>query len=295
MYKPIIYPILKLKDKVCLIACSDGISKKNANKVNEIIKILNSMGLIVVLASTLYKKVGPFSGNKEDRANELMKAFCDQSIKAIFDISGGDSANQIIDLLDYELIKENLKPFFGYSDLSVVLNALYSQVGMASHHFSIGKLIGKDSVNQVQKFRNSLIKGRGDLYQFPYKWIKGNEMKGVLIGGNIRCFLKLSGSKYMPDPKGKILLLESLSGGASRMMSLLTQLKQMGYLDKLNGLVLGTFTELESQNLSLGILEIVKEVVNNWDLPIIKTQYLGHEDNARCIIIGKELHLKEND
>ena len=68
-----------------------------------------------------------FNGTGEERAEVLMKFFKDSSIKAIFDVSGGDLANGVLDYLDFEIIKNNPKPFFGYSDLSVILNSLYSK------------------------------------------------------------------------------------------------------------------------------------------------------------------------
>ncbi len=34
-------------------------------------------------------------------------------------------------------------------------------------------------------------------------------MDGIVVGGNIRCLLKLAGTPYWPDMREKILLLES--------------------------------------------------------------------------------------
>lgn len=117
-------------------------------------------------------------------------------------------------------------------------------------------------------------------------------MKGIVIGGNIRCFLKLAGTKYMPDPEGKILFLESLGGGPSRIASLLTQLRQIGFLEKINGIIFGTFSELESKRLEPDIRVLVKDMVHDIAFPIVKTSFLGHEDNSCCIVIGKKIELK---
>ena len=37
-------------------------------------------------------------------------------------------------------------------------------------------------------------------------------MEGIVVGGNIRCLLKLAGTPYWPDMREKILLLESFGG-----------------------------------------------------------------------------------
>lgn len=44
------------------------------------------------------------------------------------------------------------------------------------------------------------------------RFVRGNSMSGTVLGGNIRCFMKLNGTPYFPDLTGKILVLESLEG-----------------------------------------------------------------------------------
>ena len=65
------------------------------------------------------------------------------------------------------------------------------------------------------------------------------------MGGNIRCFLKLAGTPYMPDTRGKILFLESNGGDRHRTAAAFSQLRQMGVFDEIAGLLLGTFTALD--------------------------------------------------
>lgn len=64
-----------------------------------------------MVANTLFRKEGYFSGNPQERAAELNQLFKNTEISAIFDISGGDSANQILEYIDYESIRMNPKPF----------------------------------------------------------------------------------------------------------------------------------------------------------------------------------------
>lgn len=93
----------------------------------------------------------------------------------------------------------------------------------------------------------------------------------------------------MPNFEDKILLLESLGGGVSIMTSHLNTLKQMGAFKKINGIILGTFTNMESQKLRPAIEEIVKYVIDDENLPIIKTKEIGHENDSKSIIIGKNM------
>ncbi|WP_425447017.1 S66 family peptidase [Dethiothermospora halolimnae] len=290
-----IKPILDYGDKVYIIACSDGLRDNYSENLDSIIDNLKKIGLETVQAKTLFRKIGPFSGTPKERAKELMKGFTDDSIKAIFDISGGDSANEILDFLDYDIIKKNSKPFFGISDLSVILNTLFSLSKIPAYHYTIRNLIGKDSEKQIEKFERSFLKGFEDIYEVDYDWIQGSEMKGTIIGGNIRCFLKLAGTKYMPNPEDKILFLESLGGGPNRMASLLTQFKHIGFLEKINGIILGSFSQMEGDKLEPNIESLVTDILNNQEIPVVKTSLLGHGEDAGCIVIGEEVKLVKGE
>ena len=116
-------------------------------------------------------------------------------------------------------------------------------------------------------------------------------MEGIVIGGNIRCFLKLAGTKYMPDFNNKVLLLESLSGDAFKMNTYLNQYKQLGVFKKVKGIILGSFTEMQNKNIKPDIISILKSKLDDSKIPIIKTNDIGHGDDSKCIIIGKNIIL----
>ena len=126
---------------------------------------------------------------------------------------------------------------------------------------------------------------------FSYKFIQGQKIEGTVVGGNIRCLLKLAGTKYMPDFTNKVLFLESMGGEAGLMSAFLNQLKQIGAFDKIQGLILGTFSKMQENNVSPTIEELVVKIVNNPNLPIAKTEEISHGANSKCIIIGKNITL----
>lgn len=287
-------PIFKLTvgNKVALISCSDGVREEYSPKVEDLIRVMNSFGLEVVVADTLFRRDNYFSGDPKERASELNRLFLNEEISAIFDISGGDSANQILPYIDYNSIRMNPKPFFGMSDLSVILNGLYTKSNTNSYHYQLMNLVSSDGKAQQNAFHRTFFEGQNDLYDFQYKWVRGKHMSGVVIGGNIRCFMKLAGTSYFPDPTNKIILLESLGGRANKMVSLISQLQQVEYLDKCAGLILGSFTELERYNEYSIVEEYVKEISQLTPIPIVKTDEIGHGSNSKCIVIGQEINFK---
>ncbi|WP_349406393.1 S66 family peptidase [Clostridium perfringens] len=280
-------------DKIGVISCSNGLSIKNKNIIEELKLNLKSLDIEMVEGDTLYaKEYNLFSGTVEEKSRALEKLFLDKDIKMIFDISGGDLANEVLDFLDFNLIKENPKPFFGYSDLTVLLNAIYSQCDITTYNYQLRNLIGKFKEEQMQNFKASFIEGKEDIFNLDYKWINGSYLEGIVVGGNIRCLLKLAGTKYMPDFKDKILFLESFSGNSAKMVTYITQYKNLGVFNEVKGIILGEFTEMERENLKPDIVEILKRVIGEINIPILKTRDLGHGADAKCIPIGKYLIFK---
>ena len=72
-------------------------------------------------------------GTPRERAADLMAAFADPSIRAIFATIGGDDQLTVVPHLDPAVARADPKPFFGYSDNTNLLNWLWCH-GIASWH-----------------------------------------------------------------------------------------------------------------------------------------------------------------
>lgn len=279
--------MLKIGDKVGIVGCSNAQLLSYKTKIEKLLNVITNMGLNPVCSDFIFEKYSVFSGKPEERANALLKFYADNEIKAIFDISGGDVANEILEYLDFDLIKKNPKPFFGYSDLTTVINALYTKTGAVSYLYQIRNLIYDYKEVQIERFVNSLFYEKKDLFDIDYLSIQGSSMEGIVVGGNIRCLLKLAGTPYLPSFQDKILLLEAFSGDAALMTTFFNQLKQMGVFSQIKGILLGTFTKMEEFNIEPTVESILESVINDKKLPIAKTKDIGHGTDSKCIVVGK--------
>ena len=311
-------------DKVVIVCCSNGQSLSKKKEIENLKVILEEMSLIPVFSKYIYQKISleevennlkgfPESGSPLEKARELMGFYEDASIKAIFDISGGDLANTILPYLDYERIASVKKQFWGYSDLTTVINAIYTKTQKVSVLYQIRNLLYEYSSSQKKDFiKTCFAKNLKDiinddavkkmerenvhnlsatqttgLFQFPYKFYQGETVEGVVVGGNLRCFLKLAGTEYFPDVTDKILLLEARSGNAAQILTYFSQLEQLGAFKKVKGILLGTFTQMEREQPVSAVYFLLKRYINE-ELPVVKTEYIGHGEDSKAIQIGKK-------
>ncbi len=270
--------------KAGIVCCSNGQLESYKKDIDNLEVKLRNIGITPVYSQYIYALEGVGAGSAGDRAESLMGFYKDSTIDAIFDISGGDIANEILSYLDYELIASSDKEFYGYSDLTSVINAIFTMSGKSSVLYQVKNLVWDNSGFQDNVFLAQ------DMYKFEYDFVQRKSMSGVVVGGNIRCFLKLAGTRYFPDMNGKILFLEALSGGEAQLRAYFAQLYNMGVFHEINGLLIGTFTEYQKSNSVDSLIAIVKEYVG-CNLPIAVTNEIGHSNLSKALNIGQVYEL----
>lgn len=95
---------------------------------------LEKRGYRVKMRDDLFTQDGYLAGSDERRADELMEAFLDPEVKAIFPGTGGYGRMRILDLLDYKKIRKNPKIVIGFSDITGLHLALNGKAGLITYH-----------------------------------------------------------------------------------------------------------------------------------------------------------------
>lgn len=267
------------REKAAIVCCSNGLEERERENIERLTAILKDLGLEPVISAYLYAKHSVFCGTARERAGALMQFFRDPEVTLIFDVSGGDVANELLPYLNYEEIAASRALFCGYSDLTTIMNGIYARTGKASVWYQAKHLAGRDGERQRRMFAEA------ELFDIRWEWIQGEAMRGIVVGGNIRCLLKLAGTPYWPKMRGKILFLEARSGSLPQMTAYVNQLKQMGVFEEVNGILLGTFLQMEKEGESMA--ELVKQCAGE-RLPIAGTGEVGHRADSKALWIGRE-------
>ena len=281
--------ILNINDKIALVVCSNGKNIEDKARLEKLEGILVEMGLVPVFTKYIFRDKYGRGSSPQLRTDELMSFYRNNEIKAIFDISGGDIANEILEYIDYEVIKENYKPFFGYSDLTTVLNSLVRKTDKINYLYQILNIIENEEIRT--SFENTFLKKQNSLFDVNWRFLQGTKIEGEIVGGNIRCFLKLAGTEYFPKVEDKVLFIEGLGTSIEGLLTHLTQLKQLGVFDKISGLLIGNFTKIEKEFSVEEIFEIIQEYIPS-SLPVAKTQEVGHAKDSKALKLGGKIYIK---
>lgn len=238
------------------------------------------------------------AGTREQKAEDMMNMFKDEEVKAIICLQGGQTCNTFIDLLDYNVIRQNPKIITGYSDVTVLLQTIYNKTGLVTFHGSTFIGFGeKDAEEKYKEFESAFVNKK------IRKFITGNKkiiregnVEGKIIGTNLGSMMYLLGTEYLPNMKDNILLIESERTSPNECQRRFAHLKQYGMFDQVKGVVIGYNYDLQKNGDIFPQMEdILLEYTKEYKFPIIKCNDFGHEIVNGVIPIGVRCKIDSNN
>ena len=312
---------LKFGDEVRVIAPSRSMNILNEDTILIAKTRLEKWGLKVSLGKNVLKSVGPNynCATIEQRIEDLHDAFRDKNVKAILTVIGGYNSNQLLDFIDYSLIKDNPKILCGFSDITALANAIYAKTGLVTYsgpHFSsFGMLKGLEYTEEY--FQKMFFENKPILLQSSKQWsndswfidqenrdfienegmkvLQSGEAEGNIIGGNLCTLNLLQGTEYMPDLENSILFLED-DGLVQNVFNMefdrdLQSLLQMANHKKIRGIVLGR-AEKNCEMTEEKWFEIFQTKARLKDIPLVINANFGHTTPIFTFPIGGYARIK---
>jgi muramoyltetrapeptide carboxypeptidase len=299
---------LKKGDTIVLVSPAGAIYEKEAAQIA--IESLQNLGLEVQVGKNVFKKMGYLAGTDMERAEDLNLAFADKNVKAIMAMRGGYGCGRILELLDYDLIRNNPKILAGFSDVTALLSAIYTKTNLVSFHSPMGTSVWNDFTttnfckvlfeNQLAEnepkqkiiLQNNSQKG-DNLTQTSDRinTIYAGEAEGIFLGGNLTVFVSLIGTPYLPSLaifENSILFLEEVNEEIYKIDRLFCQLQLSGILSKIKGIVLGKFTNCGHGNRfsSLTLEEVFDHYILPLKIPAFSGTMIGHINHKFTIPVG---------
>ena len=120
-------------DEVRVVAPSLSLKLVSPDNIARATQCLQSLGLKVTFGEHVNEEDIFHSSSIQSRRDDLHAAFLDKNVKAILAVKGGSNSNQLLNYLDYDLIKKHPKIFCGFSDITVLQNAIYQKTGLVTY------------------------------------------------------------------------------------------------------------------------------------------------------------------
>lgn len=280
---------VKKDDYIGIIAPSDGILSDK--EIEPSIKIIERWGLKIKIGKYVYSKENDrFSGLPQEKQEDLLRMIEDDEVKIIWPVYGGYSANDVLPLFNKEVVKklkDNPKWIIGYSDISLILDALFS-FKIASIHgpnFTGLNDIQEKSLNQL---RNILFERKLEEIDSSYKWevLIPGRARGRILATNLDSLIYNLGTKFDPLLHGEddlILCLEDVFIEKSELLRMMDTVLNHKKAYRIKAIILGRF---------LGIYEVsyaerfrrvsYEKLIENRirykfeNVPLVKLEDFGH-------------------
>jgi muramoyltetrapeptide carboxypeptidase len=144
---------LKNGDTIGLIGPS---SPTPFERIEPSIERIKELGFNVVVGESCYGVHGYLSGKDEVRAKDVNEMFRNKNIDGVWCIRGGYGTPRILDMLDYDLIRQNPKVFIGYSDITALHISINQECELVTFH---GPMVSTELYRGIDDFtRDYLIK-----------------------------------------------------------------------------------------------------------------------------------------
>jgi muramoyltetrapeptide carboxypeptidase len=309
---------LERGDIIGVVSPSSSLPADIPNRFKRGVDCIEKLGYKVKIGKNATKKLGYMAGSPQERADDINEMFSDKDVKAIFCSIGGYSSNQILDLIDYKLIKKNPKIFMGYSDITTLLLAIHAKTNLVTFHgptvmpqfgeyptilsYTLEnmekvlcqnnkKTILRPSKEWTDEFLDwskgldnrprKMVKNRG------WKVLRGGRASGRLIGGNLQTIEVLIGTEYLPSFKDAIFFWEETESSIEEIDRTLTHFKAVGLLDNINGMLVGRLdwsVKISDKNYTLE--KVIMRICKDYDFPIMIDMDFGHTDPMITLPIG---------
>lgn len=305
-------------DKVAIVSLSRGmLGEKMFIHKYELAKkrLEEEYGLEVVAMPNALKGIDYLYQHPEARAQDLMDAFRNTEIKAVFNAIGGDDTIRLLPYVDFAVLRDNPKIFTGFSD-STTNHFMMYKAGIVSYYgLSVMNNIAEYvSINEYTRcaMENTLFHPQEKLeikcsdfcsYEKDKIWWKEENLNlstprypntgyeilqgtgkvtGELLGGCIDVFPELLGTSLWPsldEWRGKILLIETSEVDMPEMVLswFLRNLHAQGILHVIKGIVVGKpAVEEKAEKYKAVYKQVVGFEANLPELPILYNVNVGH-------------------
>lgn len=286
-------------DKIAIVSPSGRVFDFELAKNLELLK---NFKYIPVLGKNIFEEFYEgynYAGNYMQRSSDLQWALDNDEIKAIWFARGGYGAVQIVDEINWSKFKENPKWLIGYSDITTFHNHINNWDIASLHAVTMKRLNCNYTVESFETIEK-VLRNEKLFYQIPsHPLNKLGHCSGKLVGGNLSIIYSLIGSESALKGENLILFLEDWNENWYHLNRMLMNLKRSGLMKRVNGVLLGSFTQMDisienpefHSEFDSVSYQIIRNFMEEFEIPLGFGFPAGHIGDNRALILGHEVEM----
>jgi muramoyltetrapeptide carboxypeptidase len=286
-------PQLKTGDTVGIVTLGSPLA---ANRIDEGIATLRSMGFNVVVGEHVYSSNGFLAATPQQMASDLMKMFVNEEVKWILPSRGGVGVAAILPYLDFSIISRNPKIVSGYSDITVLQNVLYEYANLITFQslLLIDFIPTTPAYNFTQFFSaTTTLTAPWEIKNPPGRpltsLVQGN-VTGPIVGGNLTSFVGTLGTSYEINTAGRIIVLEETHEPINTVYRYLNHLYLAKKFDECIGIIMGDCTRCEPAY-GKTYADLINEFLVPLGKPLMSNLATAHDVYKATVPIGAILNM----
>ena len=304
-------PSLPPGGHIRVIAPSRSLSVVSALVESQALAALKNLGYSVSFARHVRDSGFLSTAPARARLDDLHQAYADPAVDAILSVVGGTRCFDLLGGINWDLMRANPKPLCDYSDITVLLNAIFQMTRMVTFsgpHFSLFAMEDEDGY-QAGAFLAAMsgakpVRVEPARYWSDDTWYADGQRRflvpsggwvplrpgsatGRLIGGNCSSLLLLQATPYAPALNGSILLIEDTAATTiGQVQRSLVALSLHSGFSGVRGMILGRF-QRETGLRGPALADVVDSLPDACQqIPILADVEAGHTQPISTFPIG---------
>ncbi|MDP2275887.1 MAG: LD-carboxypeptidase [Archangium sp.] len=272
-------PPLRQGDRVAVVAPSGPFDRPTFEKGLEVI----ARRYQPVFSERVFQTHRYLAGTDASRGAELQAALDDANVKAVFAARGGYGSMKLLPSLRLS----SPKHLVGFSDFTSLHCAAQKQ-GWRSLHAPVLTQLGKQPPEVIERLF-SLLEGQPVAPLTGSRTVNKGIGVGPLLGGNLSVFTRLIGTRWLPDLRGAVLLIEDVGEKPYRLDRMWMHLQLAGLFDGVKGIVFGEFTGCDENDSTSA--DVLDELALTLGIPCAAGFRIGHGEVNQPVMLGAPVRL----
>ena len=219
---------------------------------------LEALGYRVRLAPQIFAHGWDYAATPEERAESFNALIRDPEVRLVF-FGGGEGADDIVPLLDYEAARRDPKLYLSYSDGTSILNPIHAKTGLVT--------------------------------LYPWRTLVPGRAAGMLVGGYLaNTIFAAATGQLLPEGSGDLILFvedNKMFNGIEAFSAHIARLEQCGIMPRVRGLLFGHYSVPADEQVLARLTRLGKK----WNIPVAYSDDFGHGENSAILPIGVRAEL----